>query len=618
MLEPSSRSLFTQSLRPPAGFRFDCAVATTFSLDLVAMMTAPMAFTFYDCEDADGENISDPLPLLEAVRRHASNITVFCHAGRISLPNNYRPLFTYLEDSVIECLPKGERGAFHPKVWALRYFSDEGLVAYRLLVLSRNLTFDRSWDVSLQLDGVLTKRSRPTNKPLADFVKLLPSLARRELSQERLAQVKLISSELRKVEWDRVDGFDEEMVFWPLGLSRTDQRPLQGRIDKLLVISPFVNDGFWDVAGGTDLKRGSKNSLVARPEEIDAMGEDAAAFGDLFVLEQESLATEDDTSGDAGSEASQPRGLHAKVFVADAGWKARWWVGSANATDAAFTRNVEFLVELTGPINKLGTRALLDYPGADDRRVTLRSLLEEYTVQAQDAATLDAAALEHLLEDARYALGRAAVVAQVVEQSGEDYELVVTVDTPKSLKDVEVFVRPLSVPQGQLACIGQNGGTATFKHLAIEMLSPFIVFEVRAAKEGVGRSCSFVRRVELLNAPAGRQEAAIRSVLRNKSEVMRYLLFLLAAEGADGMGAASAAALMESEGDSLKRTLLGSDSLLESLARSLSSDPARILSVKRLVDELMSAGSTDLLPERFEDIWMPIWTAYQQSNGAAE
>ena len=44
------------------------------------------------------------------------------------------------------------------------------------------------------------------------------------------------------------------------------------------------------------------------------------------------------------------RDLHAKLYVADDGWNAHLWTGSANATDAAFgeNENVEFLVQLTG------------------------------------------------------------------------------------------------------------------------------------------------------------------------------------------------------------------------------------------------------------------------------
>ena len=41
-------------------------------------------------------------------------------------------------------------------------------------------------------------------------------------------------------------------------------------------------------------------------------------------------------------------GLHAKLYITDAGWKSSLWTGSANATSAAFSRNVEFLVELVG------------------------------------------------------------------------------------------------------------------------------------------------------------------------------------------------------------------------------------------------------------------------------
>ena len=42
-------------------------------------------------------------------------------------------------------------GEFHSKVWLLRFGSEQRdePTRMRLLVLSRNLTFDRCWDVSL-------------------------------------------------------------------------------------------------------------------------------------------------------------------------------------------------------------------------------------------------------------------------------------------------------------------------------------------------------------------------------------------------------------------------------------------------------------------------------------
>ena len=47
----------------------------------------------------------------------------------------------------------------------------------RLLVLSRNLTRDRSWDLSLSLDGKVGRGRRPLNNPLVELVRRLPSMS---------------------------------------------------------------------------------------------------------------------------------------------------------------------------------------------------------------------------------------------------------------------------------------------------------------------------------------------------------------------------------------------------------------------------------------------------------
>ena len=103
MLAPTERSLLLDHFRPPDGYRFDSAIGTTYSLDLVALMMVPLAFTFLDIETAAGEPVDGamaPLAMLEALRRHDSTVTLFCHAGGIAVPARHRPLCTYLEDSV--------------------------------------------------------------------------------------------------------------------------------------------------------------------------------------------------------------------------------------------------------------------------------------------------------------------------------------------------------------------------------------------------------------------------------------------------------------------------------------------------------------------------------------
>ncbi len=60
--------------------------------------------------------------------------------------------------------------SFHPKFWLLKYLSDQGEILYRIIILSRNLTFDRSWDLAVSLDGVVVAKANSKNGPLQDFL----------------------------------------------------------------------------------------------------------------------------------------------------------------------------------------------------------------------------------------------------------------------------------------------------------------------------------------------------------------------------------------------------------------------------------------------------------------
>src|SRR5688572_25583087 len=74
MLEPEGRQLLLDSLRPPAGYELDRAVGTTYTLDLISLLIAPLGFALFDREASDGRLIADPVALIEAVRRHADRI----------------------------------------------------------------------------------------------------------------------------------------------------------------------------------------------------------------------------------------------------------------------------------------------------------------------------------------------------------------------------------------------------------------------------------------------------------------------------------------------------------------------------------------------------------------
>ena len=115
MLNPRSRHVYLEALKPPAGFSLDQAVGTTFSLDLPTLLAVPLGFAVLDWEDVKGELALDPVALLHALRRCSDRVTVFCQSGRISAPAKHHPLFAHLESMVVEVNPPSEKGVFHPK-----------------------------------------------------------------------------------------------------------------------------------------------------------------------------------------------------------------------------------------------------------------------------------------------------------------------------------------------------------------------------------------------------------------------------------------------------------------------------------------------------------------------
>lgn len=122
MLAPDTRSVAIDILRAPPGYRLDTAVLTTYSLDLEVLLALPLAVL----AEADGgveELLSEPLHLLEALREATTRVQVFVDAAGMAIPRVPRNLYAALEPSIHPVKAPGG-GAFHPKVWVVRFVSD--------------------------------------------------------------------------------------------------------------------------------------------------------------------------------------------------------------------------------------------------------------------------------------------------------------------------------------------------------------------------------------------------------------------------------------------------------------------------------------------------------------
>jgi len=178
---------------------------------------------------------------MQAPENIRGRLTVFVQAGRIAVPRPQQFLLSYLDDSIIEAVAPTRGGLFHPKVWLLRFAADDAPVRYRFACLTRNLTFDRAWDTAVVIDGLVADRQRAfsVNRPLADFMAALPDLAQRAVSPEVDRRVREAQREVLRVRWElpvEIEG----LTFWPMGIKGHRRWPLAGRVDRLLVVSPFL------------------------------------------------------------------------------------------------------------------------------------------------------------------------------------------------------------------------------------------------------------------------------------------------------------------------------------------------------------------------------------------
>jgi hypothetical protein len=614
MLEPDGRSLLLDALRPPLGHQLDAAVGTTYSLDLVSLLTAPVAFAMFDRQRADGSAVADPVAMLQALREHSERITLFHGAGQVTVPPIDQRLIVYLEQAVYAVVPPNPKAIFHPKVWYLRYRDREtDAVSLRFLCLSRNLTPDRSWDTLLRLDGVPGSEVR--HPELAEFADALVDLANRvrTVPDARAATVRSLGADFARATWTLPDGFSS-IRFRPLGYDTEDRLPFDGRIDRMLVISPFLTGGA--IAALTRKRR--RSILVSCPEEIDRVGRKALAhLAERLVLASDANAAPADIdTAEPPTQGQAPGdrliGLHAKVYVADAGWQGRLWTGSANATDAAFHGNVEFLVELGGRKRDCGVDAVI---GDRTGRIGLRNIVEPYDSSREDERPkTQEEILTERLDVLRRAIGglryeavchRATDGRWTLRLQGEPVNG--TLDH-LDLTGVELQVWPATVGAGAGRTPELSGGLSASFDLSEEGVTPYFGVSLAAGPLSV----RFAVIAELTGAPEGRAERVLASILSDQPSLIRFLLLLLGNLD-EALDASEHGAGAAGHGEWLAAFETGA--LLEPLVRAYARDPDRLRDVERVLGEIARSGHGDgLLPADWDAIWTPIAAALSDAG----
>lgn len=610
MLQPTNRLMLIDAMRPPAGFRFESAMVVTFTLDLRALLAVPAALAFAagsstpstasgDADTADttpsARSSQEPIELIHALRSHAGKLTVFSQAGEIGLPPSRR-VFAFLERTVLPVTaPRG--GIVHPKVWVIRYEStsdkstsdgtDGGTRArtLRVLIASRNLTFDTSWDTVVRLDETADS-SGVGLEPVGELFEGLLDIADSRVAESHRQRVSSLATALRQASFQLpagVDGLRTHIV----GFGETPS-PLPLQAARSLIISPFVSDTFFTTVYPTAV-----DELVSRPESLDGLAPETLTRVTKVHSFDDGSATELDADDDRRSRLDPGRplaGLHAKIFAFETGPRAQLFLGSANAVNAAFSSNVEILVELTGPTSVLGIDRLC--AGLDDER-GLRDYFYDYRPSDNNGTDEESS-----LDRYRHAIALLPIQGHV--EPGDDSIWAVTYRTDKPLPPapgVTISCWPLTSAGSRREVVAGRPLHERFE-TSIHNLSGFLAFEL-AAEDGA--LSSFVVPVQLSGVPEQRDRLLLRMLIGNAERFFRYLMALLD-EGTEEISLVDAVTRLSNE---TTEAGPGQPTLpvLEKLLRTMRRDPHKLAGLQPLISDLDEDGA---LPEGFAELWRMI------------
>ncbi len=527
MLNPNNDRLdYGKILAPPAGFYLDFVVGTTYSLDLDALVGASLSLGL--SEETDSELMNNPVCLLEALRSVGDKVALFCEGGQIHMPTKVTPLYILLEKIVFSVKTTRRKGiaafpSFHPKFWLIRYKNNAGELRYRVIVLSRNLTFDRSWDITYFMDGKAVDAETDKNEPVCDFLRyLLYQIPSGQNGREKAKGIRSLIKELPNVVFEPAEKEFYDYEFIPNGVKkengefyRFDETELfTETFHEILIMSPFLSSGIirsFNDRNRYTLIQGARYMLFTREMSLGKLKPEDVSHFQIYTMRD--AVVDGETAISDNSQDVQKQDIHAKVYMIRKYSSTDLYLGSLNASHNAVHGNVEFMLRLRSKNRYLNMDKLTaslfgsEKDGSDNpfQEVTLQNaIIDEDDEQNK--------ALDAVIKS----ISRSRPSA-TVRQDDEAFSALVHFGNCDT-QDYHVEVRPLLSRK-----VEAFSNDIVFSNLSITQLSEFYVLSVSDGQRSVER----VIIIPTTGLPEDREKAVVSSVVSNRDCFYRYIAFLL-------------------------------------------------------------------------------------------
>lgn len=596
MLNPNNDRLdYGQILAPPANYKLDFAIGTTYSLDLDALVGACIALGL--SEETDSELMNNPVCLLEALRTTGDKVALFCEGGQIHLPNKVTSLYILLEKIVFPVTTVKTRGisrfpSFHPKFWLIRYIDEKGTPLYRVVVLSRNLTFDRSWDISFCMDGTKSTEETDKNNPVSDFLAyLVKQLPTDDYAKDKQKKIKAISRELKNIHFELNSKEFFDFDFIPVGVKSTEDNYRFSMEDyplfcdsfhEVLIMSPFVSNGvIKDFNERTKYMEHSEHILITRASELGKLKPEDCSNFKIYTMKDAVVDGESSISEDTAT--LQKQDIHAKVYMIRKNSDSELYLGSLNASHNALHGNIEFMIILYSKNRYLNLAKLTESLFGTDEA---ESPFQEVTLQDKQIIDEEQDKL-NMLDTYIKDINRLSPTAQIIP-NGELYDISVCFDEFES--EYQINISPLL--SNKTAPFDTN---ILFTSLELTQLSEFYKISVSDGTRTVTR----VIMIPTEGMPEDREKAVVSSVVNDRDCFYRYIAFLL---GDNYILSALESESGESDTVSKVSNLrsIQIPALYEKMLQTAATSPERFKEIDYLIKAISADG---VIPEGFEQLY---------------
>ncbi|MCE7792205.1 phospholipase D family protein [Salipaludibacillus sp. CUR1] len=577
MFKPAEDRLnYSHLLTPPEGYTVEFAAGTTYSLDLEALVGIPMSM--FLSEEMESSFLENPIAVLEGLRRSADKFILFSEAGQTKVPQNSNLVFSLLETSVNEIALKSEK-SFHPKIWLIKFKNESNEILYRLIVLTRNLTFDRSWDMAIALDGKMNKEKTSKNRPIADFFAFLLSYVNNNRQKK---EINAMISDLAFVHFESKDKHFKNVDFLPLGLQEYNiaKTELFNTYHNLLVISPFLSKEMVEKLNEKALIN-SDRTLITRKSEISKL--DEKLLGDINVYALKDIIVDGEENLSEGGEIIEDyykQDIHAKMYARTKYNKHEFYIGSANCSHNAFNGNVEFLLKFD--YVKRGFKLidiLKDLFGEEDSENPFEKI---EAIPEEEETESD---IMEMLQKTIKKLCRTNPKGKVRELNA-GYDLEIRFDSVP--KEAQLIIMPLLSGKERRVT-----PYTVINDLSLSELGEFYI--VKAIKEEA--EVKRVIKINTENMPEERDNDIYKRIIKDKHTFFKYVAFLLSDNAL--MAALEHGEIHKGAGK-WEQSSFFMPVLYETMLKAASSSPEKLKDIESIVKMIQD---DEIVPEEFYELY---------------